>query len=184
MFFFWPVASAALLAASWHRTIFSLRLEPKVAAVIAALQCGVSSQVTLLLPVDDLCPQGHSAGYLHLSPPVSTVSEDTMWYCACACAVLSRRQRSCDVPGGRWIAVIHKRAPVCSAAALSSDFRHRSCPSAAAWLLPQAKLLSPRSESLTYQTCLLCSLRGVVEWRMGLNPFVEGSLVLKFKTSE
>ncbi len=25
------------------------------------------------------------------------------------CAVLSRRQRSCDVQGGRWIAVIHKR---------------------------------------------------------------------------
>lgn len=43
----------------------------------------------------------------------------------------------------RWIAVIHKRVPVCSAAALCSDFRHRSCLSAATGLLLQPSCCAP-----------------------------------------
>lgn len=64
---------------------------------------------------------------------------------------------------GRWIAVIHKREPVCSAAALRSDFRHRSCLSAAARLLPQPNCCPMLVHTVWHIKHAYCS--GKEEWR-------------------
>lgn len=116
---------------------------------------------------------------LKVTAQVISIALPTRLYCIrrhnviLCCAVLSRRQRSCDIRGG-WIAVIHKRAPRLLGSWLQTPILPVSCCPASS----TAELLSPRPESLTYSACLLWLIRGVVERQLWLNVFDEGSIGL------